>query len=297
MVFRHIVQHWLRNAAREKVRQTVVEAARQQVETQLHAKEETSGGAAEEPQPCDVGAVFALEIEAGCLADLLEDKVTTRGDGFLVRQGTLNGRRMALVLSGPGCEAAAKATEALIAGHRPQWVLSAGLAGGLSPDLRRHDILMADQLADTSGNRLSIDLKVDPAALAEMPGVHVGRLLTAGRIIRLPEEKRSLGQQHEALAVDMETFAVAEVCRRHQVRFLAVRVINDAVDDRLPPDVERLLAQKSTAARLGAAMGAIWHRPASFKDMYQLKENALLCSLKLAKFLAAMTQRLGSSGA
>jgi len=295
MVFRHIVQHWLRNAAREKVRQTVVEAARQQVGSQLHAEEETSDAADEEQQPCHVGAVFALEIEAGCLVDLLEDKVATRGDGFLVRQGMLNGRRLALVLSGPGREAAAKATEALIAGHRPQWVLSAGLAGGLSPDLRRPDILMADQLLDTSGNKLSIDLKVDPAALAEMPGVHVGRLLTADRIIRLPEEKRALGQQHEALAVDMETFAVAEVCRRRQVRFMAIRVINDTVDDCLPPDVEHLLAQKSAAARVGAAMGAIWRRPASFKDMYQLKENALLCSLKLAKFLAAMIERLESS--
>ena len=240
----------------------------------------------------DLGLVFALEIEAGCLADLLQDVVATRGNGFLVRQGTLQGRRVALVLSGPGREAAAQATEALLAGHQPQWVISAGLAGGLSPELRRQDILMADQLVDAAGNQRSIDLKVDPAALAATPGVHVGRLLTADRIVRLPEEKLALGQQHGALAVDMETFAVAEVCRRRQVRFLAVRVIHDTVDDCLPPDVENLLAQKTTAARLGAAVGAVWRRPSSFKDMYQLKENALLCSLRLAKFLAAMVDGL-----
>ena len=35
----------------------------------------------------------------------------------------------------------------------------------------------------------------------------------------------------------METFAVAEVCRRRGARFLAVRIVIDAVDDELD-DVE-----------------------------------------------------------
>ena len=207
-------------------------------------------------------------------------------------QGGLAGRQVALVLSGAGPQNAAKATEALISGHRPPWVLSAGFAGGLSPELKRHDILMVDHLVDTSGNQLSIDLKVDPASLAAVPGVHVGRLLTADRVIRLPDQKRALFQQYAALAVDMESYAVAEVCRRRRVRFLAVRVINDAVDDELPADVENLLAQKTRAARLGAAASAIWRRPSSVKDMFKLKEHALLASDRLAKFLSGIVEQL-----
>jgi len=302
MVLRYLLGSWLRNAAKQKVRETVVEAAREQFrEASEQAPHEAPHEApdkpadaesAQQPAPCHVGTVFALGIESGCLEDRMSGSVSTRGHGFLVREGGLAGRAVALVLSGPGRSAAAKATEALIEGHHPQWVISTGFAGGLDANLRRNDILMADHLVDTSGNRLQLDLKINPAALAVVPGVHVGRLLTADRLIRLPNEKRSLGAQYDAKAVDMETFAVAEVCRRRQTRFLSVRVISDAVDDELPKDIENLVNQKTKTAQLGAAAGAIWNRPSSAKDMYQLKENALLASERLAKFLVGIVEQL-----
>ena len=247
---------------------------------------------APEAAPCHLGLVFALKIEAAALVDRLERVITTKGHGFSVCQGGFAGRNVAAVVSGPGRKAAAKATEALITGHRPHWILSTGFAGALDPRLRRHHILMVDHLVDTSGGQLGLDLKVDSASLADLPQVHVGRLLTADSVIRLPEEKKSLGRQYNALAVDMESFAVAEVCRRHQVRFLAVRVINDAADDELPPDVKHLLAQKTGVARLGAAVGSIWRRPSSFGDMLKLKKNAQQASDRLAKFLREMIEQL-----
>ncbi len=286
MVLRYILRNWLHNAAKEKVREKMAEAARRQTEPSEQARQP-------EPEDCHIGVIFALRIESGGFEDRLDGMTTTtRGHGFVVRRGRLKDRRIAVVVCGAGRESAAAATEALIAGHRPEWVLSAGFAGGLDPKLARSDILMVDRLVDTSGQRLSVDLRVDPESLAAMPGVHVGQLLTADRIIRLPDEKRALGQEHDAAAVDMETFAVAEVCRDQHVRFLAVRVINDAVDDELPRDVENLLDQKSHAGRLGAAAGAIWRRPASAKDMWNLRESALAASERLGKFLVGMLEQL-----
>ena len=122
--------------------------------------------------------------------------------------------------------------------------------------------------------------------------MHVGPVLTVDRIVRLPEEKRSLGEKHQALAVDMESYAVAEVCRSHRVRFLAVRIISDAVDEELAPEVQRLVTQKTRTAKLGAAIGAIWKRPASVKDMWKLREDALVASDRLAKFLASTIEQL-----
>lgn len=258
----------------------------------LRASSPPSTDLAPEADPCHLGLVFALKIEAAGIVDQLDRMITTSGHGFTVRQGGHKGRNVAAVISGAGRKAAAKATEALITGHRPHWVLSAGFAGGLVPELRRHHILMADHLLDASGGQLALDLKVDPASLTRLPDVHVGRLLTADSVIRLPEEKKLLGRRHHALAVDMESFAVAEVCRRYQVRFLAVRVINDAADDELPPDVGHLLAQRTGVARFGAAVGSIWRRPASFGDMLKLKKNAREASDRLAKFLSGMIEQL-----
>lgn len=241
---------------------------------------------------CHVGVVFALGIEAGGLVDLLQGVVRTEGAGFSAREGGLRGRRVVVVESGVGRQAAEQATEALIQGHQPRWIISAGFAGGLHESLAQGDILLADQLVDASGCQLAVDFHLDREAIAAQRHLHVGRLLTADRIIADAAEKSILGREHGALAVDMETLAVAEACHREKTRFLSVRIISDAVGHTLPKDIDYLVKRKSTAGRIGAAAGAILRRPGSIKDMWQLKEDALVASERLAKFLAGIIEQL-----
>jgi adenosylhomocysteine nucleosidase len=246
------------------------------------------------PTPCHLGVVFALGIESGCFEDLLEGAVAIRGDRFRVREGGLHGRRVVVILSGTGQEAAAQATEVLIDGHAPDCVISAGFAGGLSAQLSRGAILIADRVLRADGDELPLDLPAAvPAAGERIAGqeIHRGPLLTLDHVVGAPEQRRAWFDRHGALAVDMETFAVAAVCRRRQFPLLAVRVVNDPWDEKLPPEVERLLARKSKAARLGAALRAVWHRPASLRDMYRLAENALTASDRLARVLSALAAR------
>jgi len=244
------------------------------------------------PPPCAAGIVFALGIEAGGLVDRMSGVLRTAGEGFVAREGGLDGRRLAIVESGIGMQAAARGAEALITGHRPAWVLSAGFAGGLREEVRAGDIIMATQVVDLAGRRLEIEIGVSPAALAGCPGLRLGRLLTAERVIADPSEKRRLGEATGALAVDMETFAVADVCRRERVRFLSVRVITDEVGQALPRDIDHLARQRSLPGRLGAAAGAIVRRPGSVKDMWKLKETAIAASDRLARFLVGVVPQL-----
>jgi adenosylhomocysteine nucleosidase len=283
MPIRSLLQAWLANAAKAKMREAVVQTAQQQL-TQATAAPTASG----ELKPCDVGIVFALGIESGCLEDRLEGCVTIRGHDFVAREGGLKGRRVLLALSGAGRPSAAHTTEVLIDGHQPKMVISAGFAGGLSPRLRRNDILLANCVLTGDGGELPVPWPANVAVFAQQSGVHAGGLLTVDQIVRLPRQKRSLHERYGATAVDMETFAVAEVCRRREIPFLAVRVVHDAVDDVLPDDVEYLLQQKTHAARLGAAFAAALRRPGSVKDMYRLREEALVASDRLARFLLGL---------
>ena len=283
MVYRWFLQRWLRGVAQEKVRRTVVEAARERL-----AEAEATG----RPRPCHVGVVFALGEESGGLEDLLSGVATTKGDGFVVRQGELRHRRVVVVVSGAGRPQAANATEALIAGHQPGWVIAAGFCGGLSPKLARHDLLLADALVDALGQRLEVSLDKVGEEIRARGGVHIGPLLQVDQVVRLPDEKRALGEKHGAWAADMESLAVAEVCRSRNVPFLAIRAVSDAVDDRLPPEVSYLLRQKTRTARLGAALGAILNRPGSVKDLVRLRQDALAASDRLARLLSAVVRHL-----
>ena len=249
-------------------------------------------------RPCDVGVVFALAIEAGGFEDRLSGVLAIEGTPFTIKFGGLQGRHVVVVHSGAGREAATRATDALIAGHHPRLVISAGFAGGLNESLKRGEFLLPDRLLDTRGNSILLpNLNDQPGlkSLRDRPDVHVGALLSADRIISSPAEKRALGEKYSALAVDLETMAVATICRREQTPFAAVRIISDAVDDELPPDLDHLLKQQSTMGRLGAAAGAIFRRPSSLKEMWKLKETAIAHSDRLAKFLEGLIAELSSS--
>jgi adenosylhomocysteine nucleosidase len=278
-MLRSLVLTWLRNTAKAKLGNALAQTARGQLAAAAPPPADT-------PKTCHLGFVFALGIESGCFEDLLQGTLTVRGNGFAIREGGLRGRRVAVILAAPGKENARHAAEILIDGHRPERVVSAGFAGGLSPRLRRNDILIADRLLNGDGDELPVDLPPSLSAAVTQPGVHRGSLLTADRVVRLPSERKALFDRTAALAVDMETFAVAEVCAARQVAFSSLRVVNDTSDETLPRDVEHLLAQRTATARVGAALGAVWRRPASAKEMYQLRENALVASGRLAKFLA-----------
>ncbi|MGA2060685.1 MAG: hypothetical protein ABSG67_09415 [Thermoguttaceae bacterium] len=276
-----------------------------------------------EIKPCHFGVIFALGIESGSFEDLLSGAIRIRGSGFFIKEGGLKGRRVVVIRSGAGRENAARAAEVLIDGHRPQIIISAGFAGGLDPSLKRHDILLADSVIDSKGGQIILRQALPspdianqvqsssvgpsssegrplrwPLALSSIdpsesiwPGLRFGKLLTVDHVVRDSAEKQALHQHHQALVVDMETFAVAEVCRDCGVPLCAVRIIHDAAGDELPPDVERLLRQKSEPARLGAALAAIWRRPGSVKDLWTLKENSLDSSAQLAKFLQCLVEQ------
>jgi adenosylhomocysteine nucleosidase len=170
-------------------------------------------------------------------------------------------------------------------------MISAGFAGALDPALRRGDIVMATELVDEQGVLLNTGVKLDAR---QQPGLHGGRLLTIDHLVRDAAERRALAATHGAVACDMETLAVAQACQRHRTRFLSVRVISDAVDDELPVEVQRLLDQKTWASKLGAAAHAIWNRPGTAKDFWQLHRQALDASERLAKTLAGVIANLRS---
>ncbi len=279
MFLRTLVSQWLRS----QVQSTAEEALRKQTSDEK---------AHEELPPPEVAILFALGIESGGVVDSMEETACIRGAGYEERRGTFAGKEIAVVTTGVGCKAASRATLDYVRSRQPQWVISAGFAGGLNEDLHRGHVLMADRIARADQEELAVGLTFAKDSLAETPGVHVGRLLTVDRIVHAVADKKELGRQKDALAVDMETWAVAHQCQQEKVRFLSVRIISDPVNEELPPYLQRLVETESRSAQLGAAVGALFKKPSSIKEMWRLKESALKASDHLARFLEGVVRQL-----
>ena len=167
-----------------------------------------------------------------------------------------------------------------------------GSPGRCLPEMKVGDLVMANSIVDTHGNELTVDVKM---ADDRQNGLYVGRLLNTDEIVRTVAEKKQLAEQFGAIAVDMESLAVAQICRDTGTRFLAVRVISDDLSADLPPEVMSVIGS-SGAVRVGSALGSLWKRPGSIKDMWRLRESAHLAAKRLASFLDGVLVQLHKSG-
>jgi adenosylhomocysteine nucleosidase len=292
MILRWLVANLVRQHAKQHIFDAVAQVARGAVQTETGTQVDEHGEPLPPPPPAEIVFVFALPVEANGLIDKLTDVVKMRCPGFVEHAGYLAGRRVAVIETGVGCVAAQRATEAAIKLHQPAWIISTGFAGALTEDLRRGHIVMADRVVDTQGQQLEIGMRMDQAAIDASPSLHVGTLLTVDQLIRTRDEKERLGNEHCAIACDMETAAVARTCQQTKVRFISVRIISDALEDELPKEIERFLDQKTIASKLGAAAGAIVKRPSSLKDMWKLQEEALKATDRLARFVSSVVDQL-----
>jgi len=236
----------------------------------------------------DIGIVHATSIELGAFLERCEKVKQYKGNGLVFRGGRYKHIRVACVQSGMGSALAARGTRALLDGHSPVWVISAGFSGALKSEMRVGDIVMADSIIDQSNNTLSLDMKMpaDPAK-----GLYVGKLYMSETLVRTVQEKQELADRTGAIAVDMESMTVAQICHDAKVRFVAVRVISDDMSHDLPEEIMTIVGS-SGAVRIGAALGALWKRPSSATDMWRLRGQAQESASRLATFLEGVVTQL-----
>ncbi|MEX0715348.1 MAG: 5'-methylthioadenosine nucleosidase [Planctomycetaceae bacterium] len=243
---------------------------------------------ADDKAHADVGIVAALPIEMGPFLDRCERVRKYSGGPFTFRGGKLDGTRIVIVESGLGFARARRAAQALLDAHTPKWILSCGFSGALLPEMKVGQIVLANSIVDVHGHEMTIDLNVPEDRAG---GLYVGRVLTADEMVRTVERKRRLAAERQAIAVDMESLAVAQVCRESKTRFMAIRAISDDMSADLPQEVFAVLGSSGTI-RVGATLGAVWKRPGSVKDMWRLREQARHAAENLAKFLLGVIPQL-----
>jgi adenosylhomocysteine nucleosidase len=170
--------------------------------------------------------------------------------------------------------------------YRPKLVLMAGYAGGLCEHLAVGDVILATEVMDETGKVWPATWPSRPLQGEWRPPLHRGRLLTVDKIINTPQEKRRLGQQHGALAVDMESAILAQRCSERGVPFGCVRVLSDAVDTLLSPHLARLFSSGRLSV-LGILL-ALLRRPLLAVEFRRLAKQTRRASDRLGQALGEL---------
>lgn len=239
-----------------------------------------------------IAIVSAMREELAAVLALMPDerKQTVGGREFWL--GHLHGHDVVAVLSRIGKVAAATTATVLIERFDARRIVFTGVAGGLSPGVHVGDIVVAESFLqhDLDASPLFPKYEVplygrdrfeaDPllttalrdaasavllrqrealgdAALAEFrlgsSRLHHGLVISGDRFVATTAESRALqAALPEALAVEMEGAAVAQVCHDYGIPFAAVRTVSDRADDAAHVEFMRFIA--AVASRYSAAI-------------------------------------------
>ena len=239
-----------------------------------------------------IAIVSALHEELAAVLDLMPDEQQQVVGGRAFWRGHLHGHDVVAVLSGIGKVAAATTATVLIERFGVQRIVFTGVAGGLATGVRVGDVVVARSFLqhdmDASPifprhevpgyGRSTFEADVDLTArlaraseqvLRELPvrlgsdvsqafGVdaprcHQGLLISGDRFVSTTAESATLRQTlPDALAVEMEGAAFAQVCHDYGVPLAVVRTISDRADDDAHVDFPRFL--REVASRYSAAI-------------------------------------------
>lgn len=219
--------------------------------------------------------VSAMQEELSSVLALMPDERKERVAGRDFWAGHLHGQDVVAVLSRIGKVAAATTAAVLIERFKVDRIVFTGVAGGLARGVKVGDVVVADSFMqhDLDASPIFPKYEVplygtdrfasDPAltdvlaraARAALPGaaLHRGLVVSGDRFVSTTAESRALqAALPEALAVEMEGAAFAQVCHDYGVPFAAVRTISDRADDEAHGDFVTFI--QKVASRHSAAI-------------------------------------------
>lgn len=278
MLLRHLVTHFLKQQAHAKFTEAMRNGAEPSPKSAPHAQ----------PLLVDGLIVYPSDLDGGGAVDLLQEKQITHCEGLVEQTGLFGGRRVALVELGDGAVAGTRMDLALKL-IKPLWIISMGFASGLLPEIRRGQFVMASRIRNERGNTLPAGLSL-AAGQSPPPGIHWGDLLTVESLPTTPEEKKAFAASGAA-AWDADSYYTATAVAG-ATTFISVRIVSEADGDELPKGVKVIRDQKSFAAKLGAATGALLDQPSSLATMWKMRDEAIKLSDRLGKFLLGVVEQL-----
>lgn len=198
-----------------------------------------------------IGIIAAMDIEAEGLIALLENTCAEQVLGITYTMGVYAGKNVVVAVSGIGKVNAGMCTALMLHKYEPEIILSIGVAGSISPEMKLLDICVAsfvcqhdfdtaafgDPLGLLPGHK-EVQMPCDKrlvSALSDAASAY-GNTVVAGMVcgdqfVASKEKKLALHEQFGAFACEMESGAIGQVAFQNSIPFAVVRVISDSLTD------------------------------------------------------------------
>jgi adenosylhomocysteine nucleosidase len=167
--------------------------------------------------------------------------------------------------------------------YRPQRLIFAGFAGALTEPLQVGDIVVADEVIDRHGRSFRTTW---PGDAADTSAWHRGKLLTVDELTATPEDRRRLAEEHQAIAVEMESAVFASRCTQAGIPFGCVRAISDEAATTLSPALMTMLSGGSVSP--WRALLALGRRPWMLPELLRLARDTRKASEQLGNALESL---------
>ncbi len=204
-----------------------------------------------------IGIIGAMDSEIERLVSRLENKKETEVSGYAFHSGVLCGRPVIILKCGVGKVNAARGTQLLIDRFAPDAILNTGIAGAASPDLHVGDAVIASGLVQHDfdvtafgyapgylctgvdhdkptvfqpDKDLSDMLTKEAGQILKEASVKEGIIATGDVFVADAQKRSYLCSQFNAVAVDMESAAIAQTASCAAMPFAVLRVISDNAD-------------------------------------------------------------------
>lgn len=183
------------------------------------------------------------------------------------------------VAGGIGPQAARRTAEAAFASYSPMVLISAGVAGALTPQLKAGEAIFPAVVID-AGDSSRHETAIKDSRIAESPLAKT--ILVSCPAIASAEQKQKLSKSYGAQAVDMEAASVARAAQVHGIAFLAIKCISDEMDFELP---EMMRFVRGGKFNTGSFVAYVALRPWLWVKVARLAQNTRLATENLCAWL------------
>ncbi len=176
-----------------------------------------------------------------------------------------------MILSGTGAWNAHHASCKLL-DRGVRGLVSWGSAGALTDTLKAGDLILPERILGATGDRYQTDTRWRDRladALMQELSLSGGDLLEGLRPITHPDDKKALYSATAAVAVDMESAAIAAVARHADVPFMAIRAVADTAAMTLPRCISHSVDTRGRLSMPKLLSHAVF-RPDEWRELKQL---------------------------